>query len=483
LNVIVIMLDSLRPDHVGYYGNPWIRTPNIDSFAREATVFERAYAEGLPTLPVRTALFTGRYTLPYKGWGPLELSEVTLAEVLWDRGYRTVFVSDTYHLHKPGMGYSRGFDTVIWIRGQEADPYIVDPNIKVDLSKWHEKNYYAKGPYASSPYHSIKAFVQYLKNRHWWREEKDHFVARVMRTAANILEDMVNSGIRDKIFIWIDSFDPHEPWDPPEKYYRLYAPPEYNDKPIIFPSRHFAEEYTDLEIQHIRAQYAGEITLVDKWVGWFFNKVKELDLWDNSLIILLSDHGEPLGEHGIVRKVQPWPYEELARIVLMIRHPEGLGKGKRIRAFVETVDVMPTILDILGIKPDEKRSPWSVIPKMQGVSLKPLMEGEVDSVKPFAISGHYKRSLSIRDTEYTLYIWPTPGAEYQWGLGPIKYSVPKRKPELYRSAWQYIPPPPKDYDWRRDVPEKENLYEEEKEVARELELKLKSKMLTLLGYI
>ena len=68
MNLIVVMLDSLRPDHLGCYGNPWVRTPNIDEFSREAVVFERAYAEGLPTLPVRTALFTGRYTIMARGW-------------------------------------------------------------------------------------------------------------------------------------------------------------------------------------------------------------------------------------------------------------------------------------------------------------------------------------------------------------------------------------------------------------------------------
>ena len=480
MNVIVIMLDSLRPDHLGCYGNPWIETPNIDSFAKECAVFDRAYAEGMPTLPVRTALFTGRYTLPYKGWGPLELGDVTLAEVLWDKGYRTMFVSDTYHMHKPGMGYSRGFDIAIWIRGQEADPYITDPAVKVDLNRWHEKNYSVSPE--SSPYHGIKAFVQYLKNTHWWRNEENHFVARVMKTAAKLLEDSVNSGIHDKIFLWIDSFDPHEPWDPPREYYEKYAPPGYDGKPIIFPSMRFAEEYTLLEIQHIRAQYAGEVTLVDRWVGWFLDRVRELGLWENTLIILLSDHGEPLGEHGIVRKVYPWPYEELSKVVLMIRHPEGIGKGKRITSFAETVDVMPTILDFLDVKLGEKISPWSVEPKIQGTSLAPLIAGELDSVKPFAISGHYRRSLSIRDEEFTLYLWPTPGAEYQWGLGPIGRDSGKRKPELYKSAWNYIPPPPKDHNWKRDVPEKEDLYEEEKDIAKELELKLKNKLLSLLGY-
>ena len=384
-------------------------------------------------------------------------------------------------MHKPGMAYERGFDYVEWIRGQESDPYIVDPNVKVDLERWHHKNYSTEQYFGKSAEERKRLFIQYLKNTAHWKGEEDHFVVQVMKAGIRWLKKQVEKGRKDRLFLWLDSFDPHEPWDPPQEYYELYAPPGYEDKPITWGGGK-VKDFTDLEIQHIRAQYAGEVTLVDRWVGWFLDRVRELGLWENTLIILLSDHGEPLGEHGIVRKVYPWPYEELSKIVLMIRHPEGIGKGKRIKAFVETVDVMPTILDLLDVKLGEKISPWSVEPKVQGVSLAPLIAGELDSVKPFAISGHYRRSLSIRDEEFTLYLWPTPGAEYQWGLGPIGRDSDKRKPELYKSAWNYIPPPPKDYNWKRDVPEKEDLYEEEKDIAKELELKLKSKLLSLLGY-
>ena len=140
MNVIVIMLDTLRYDHLGCYNNTWIKTPNIDNFAKEAFLFNRAYAEGLPTLPARTALFTGMYTLPFRGWQRLEPDDITLAEILWDKGITSALITDTYHMHKPQMAYERGFDQVRFIRGQEMDPYIVD-NIQVDLSKWHEKNY------------------------------------------------------------------------------------------------------------------------------------------------------------------------------------------------------------------------------------------------------------------------------------------------------------------------------------------------------
>ena len=366
------------------------------------------------------------------------------------------------------MAYERGFDYVKFIRGQEADPYIVDPNVKVDLSKWHYKNYLTEI--------DKKLFIQYLKNRHDWKNEEDHFVAKVMKESMKWLEEQVKSGKRDKLFLWIDSFDPHEPWDPPEEYYKLYAPKEYNDLPIINPSiggkeGGFIKNFTELEVKHIRAQYAGEVTLVDKWVGIFLEKVKELELWDNSLIIIISDHGEPLGEHGIIRKVRPWPYEELSRIVLLIKPPLelGEGKGKRIKTFVQTPDLMPTILDILKI-PLEKRSLWSVTPKIQGKSLLPIITGETEELRDFAIAGHYRMSWSIRNEEYSLYLWPRTIFPYTFGT-TITEEKDKVNPELYKLKREYIPPKPQN--WRiGEQPERENIIEQEREIAKELELRL-----------
>jgi len=363
------------------------------------------------------------------------------------------------------MGYGRGFDTVIWIRGQEADPYVIN-DVSIDLSKWHEKNY----PIKSSKLHEQikREFIQYLKNTAHWKSEEDHFVAQVMKKSAKWLKEQIEEGRRDRLFLWVDSFDPHEPWDPPEEYYQLYAPPEYRGKPIIMGGG-TVKNFTDLEIQHIRAQYAGEITLVDKWIGWFFDKVMDLGLWENTLIILLSDHGEPLGEHGIIRKVQPWPYEELSKIALIVRHPEEMGKGEHIKSFVETVDIMPTILDFLGINKE-------IV--VDGKSLIALMMDKAEEIKEFAISGHYRRSWSIRNREFTLYIWPKSRIAFQQRSDIEE----KTKPELYRTDRDYVPPPPKNYDLRRDLPEKENIIEIEKDVAQELEVKLKTKMLSLLGY-
>lgn len=121
MNVIVIVAHSLRADHVGCYGGR-AKTPNIDRLAAEAMVFDEAYSENLPTLPCRTAWWTGRHLFPQRGWQHFEPSDLLLAEVLWNRGFASALITDVYHMHKPVYNCGRGFDTTVFVRGEETVP-------------------------------------------------------------------------------------------------------------------------------------------------------------------------------------------------------------------------------------------------------------------------------------------------------------------------------------------------------------------------
>ena len=136
MNIVLVILDTLRADYLGCYGNVWIRTPHMDRLASESVVFDEAYAEGCPTLQARRALWTGRRTFPFAdhkvvpgdalnlqpGWMPLHNEDVCLSEMLRDDGYLTTYITDTPHIFKPGMNYHRGFMTYEFIRGQSGDP-------------------------------------------------------------------------------------------------------------------------------------------------------------------------------------------------------------------------------------------------------------------------------------------------------------------------------------------------------------------------
>jgi len=423
VNVIVIVNDSLRVDHVGAYGNTWIKTPNLDKFARESAVFDWAYSEGLPTLPTRTAMFTGRYTFPFRGWQRLEPTDVVLAEVLWDQGYTSALITDVYHLHKPGMAYERGFDYVQFIRGQENDPYVTE-DMEVDVDKYYKSD--GKDT-------RIRAqMVQYLKNIAHWKTDEDHFVAQVVKAGIKWLEEQQK---KDNLFLWLDCFDPHEPWDPCPPFDTMYTDPNYKGKWITQPIPGECEGYlTDEEVNHIFKLYAGEVTLCDKWVGIFLDRLREMGLFENSLIIHTTDHGEPFNDHGIIRKAKPYPYEELVHIPFMIRHPEGIGVGKRFDPIIETCDIMPTILDFLNIKSK---------PRMHGESILPIIKGEKEKIRDYAYVGHFRQSWRISNQEWCYIMW----------------LAGNRENELY--------------NLKEDPKEQKNIIAEHKDLANEMELNIR----------
>jgi len=238
---------------------------------------------------------------------------------------------------------------------------------------------------------AVKAqLTQYLRNIHDWQGEEDTFVARTLMEGIKWLEEQK---LRDNLFLWLDCFDPHEPWDPPPPYNRMYTDPNYKGKDIIHPIPGWVEGYlTPEELNHIQMLYAGKVTLCDHWLGIFLEKVREMGLYDNSLIIFTTDHGAPFGEHGYIKKAQPGLYEYLVHIPLIIRHPEGIGAGKRFDAIIETTEIFPTILDFLNVHQPAR---------IHGRSLIPLMSGEVDSIRDYAYMGYFKQSWRINDREWS----------------------------------------------------------------------------------
>ena len=391
MNVVLIIIDSLRKDHVGAYGNSWIKTPSLDAFARESLRFTRAYPESLPTICARRAIHTGFRTFPYKdrpseqrhapayGWLPIPREQATLAETLEARGYQTMLVTDTYHQFRPPMDFNRGFDTYHWIRGQEKDHY--RPILPASDEEIRER-YLLHGE-------ALKA-RQYLANTRGRETEEDWFAPRVFLRATEFLEA---ASKREPFFLVVDNYDPHEPWDPPEKYTSLYYPGGY-DGPEPFTTIYGRDDYlTERQLQRMRALYAGEVTMVDRWLGHFLDRMDELDLFENTLLILLSDHGHALGEHGYTGKPHYALWPELTDIVFMIRHPEGKGAGETSDYYASTHDVAPTILGFLGVEP---RSP------MEGQDLSVLLEGREPEQRPHFTLG-YSEFAWARDEGYAMF--------------------------------------------------------------------------------
>ena len=438
-NVIVLMLDSFRWDHCSAYGNSAIETPNLKRFADESTFFTHAYPEGLPTVPVRTSLHTGRFTYPFRRWQVLYPQDhPLLSEILWSEGFRSSLISDVYHLHKPSYAFDRGFDEVVWIRGQESDPFVVDPTIRaaVDIESHHKR----RGPEDAAGVEQVRT---YLANRHDWKGEDDHFTPRVINRALDWLR---GHDRKENLFLWIDNFCPHEPWDPPDAWLKKAAPDfDFSGKKLICPTPGDAEGYlTAEEVQNSLDLYRGVAMFVDHWVGHFFDELKRMGLYENSLIILATDHGEPFADHGIVRKARPWPYEELARTFLMIRDPSGDGTPK-VDSYVQLTDMTATILEYLSLdKPAH----------MTSESLWPLIRNQEEKIRDEAVCCHYNASVSILHDEWKYIHWIGENAVQARGS-----NLTKSEPELY--------------NLREDIGERNNLFAAEPDRAEDMDRRMR----------
>jgi len=388
MNLIVIMLDSFRQDHISFYnkGKPTFegvepcKTPNIDGFAEECIVFENTYPSGLPTIPVRSELMTGQDTLPFRPWEPLSSRDVTVADILRQEGYVCGLISDTYHYRAPGMNLHKSFHAYRWIRGQEYDPYASNPSRR-SLDDYVNKNY---------PEVWRRRVHQFLANTDDFVKEEDWFPAKVVNEAVDWLR---KNRVHKKVFLWIDSFDPHEPWDPPKRFDK-YTDPSYTGPRLILPMGGEASKWARQdETQHIRGLYAGEASFVDHCLGLLFKELKDLGYYDDSLIILLADHGHPLADHGKFLKGTDRLYNELLKLPFMVRMPKG-EKARRTKTIVQFPDVLPTILEMLELRNNTA--------SMHGRSFLPVLENETDEHRKAVIVGYHEGAdRCIRDLEWS----------------------------------------------------------------------------------
>jgi len=335
----------------------------MDGLAKEGVLFTKAFPEALPTLPVRRAMHTGQRTFPNRdyvprkgdnvkipGWEPIPEAHVTISEILRKEGYLTALFSSTYHMFKPSMNFHRGFDSWEWIRGQESDRF--RPPLRGEVENL--KNLPCDLAYGCVG-HSLRWC---LANMQGWRDEADWFPARTFGAAIDWLED--NRGV-EKFFLVVDEFDPHEPWNAPRNLLELYFDvARYGGRRII-DTKTGAFNFLEGELEYTRAQYAGEVTLVDKYVGKLLGRIKELGLWENTLVVLTSDHGHPIMEHGILHKAASCLYPELMDSVFIVYHPEREYAGKVCDSFVGHQDIPPTILALIGLSspvPMDGKNVW-----------------------------------------------------------------------------------------------------------------------------
>ena len=428
MNIVLIVTDSFRRDHLGCYGNRWIHTPHLDRFAAQSLRFRNYYPANLPTVPNRLDLMTGRFTYTYAAWEPMPADEVPLAEILGREGYTSMHIADTPHALTGSMNYYRGFTAWDLIRGQECDRWWTDDaetKLPCDPSK-------LRG--------GARGLRQHLRNASMWKSEDDTFVAQTMRRASTWLEKNCQ---QKKWFLSVDTFDPHEPWLAPRPYVDLYDP-GYTGERVLYPRYRRADYLTARELQHMRAAYAAEVTLVDRWIGHLLAKIESLRLMNDTAIFITADHGFYLGDHGLTGKLfqeagekrTMHMYEPLVATPLLAWAP-GCAAGKAPAALCSTPDLTATILDLCGVAPH---------PRVQGKSLRPILKGQSARCRPFTVSTFGFPSGTPTSS-------PGVGtAVLNDGRYTYLYGGTDDKPELY--------------DVRNDPDQKKNLLPREKARAR-----------------
>jgi arylsulfatase A-like enzyme len=402
MNVIVICSDTFRQDHLGFLKKQPVHTPYLDRLASESAVFPDFWLCSFPTLVNRIEVFSGRYTFPLFNWGPLPYQYPVLSEVFKRHGFTTALFADNMHMMREGWGFGRGFDFVRNVPGQMHDKFQPESAPMIELPCPEEK--------IGVPRNRLD---RYRRNAYWYRQQGTNTTATLFRSVMEWFDQP-----RDKFFMWVDAFDPHEPWDAPAEFLKPYPRNKKGDA-VFWPKAGYASEYSDADVENMRTLYKAEVTQVDYWVGNLLARLRDKRLLDNTAIIFCSDHGTYFGEHGLIGKPVKIGkltaiYEELGHLPMILRHPEGLGAGKTMPGIGQPPDIFATALDLAGIP----RVPWA-----QGNSLVPRLRGET-SPQRFAVGGYHPHKgrvscVSVWTQEWCLMYSPTDGLN-----GSELYHVP-----------------------------------------------------------
>ena len=371
-NVLLVTLDTVRADRLGCYGNASIDTPHLDALAADATLFENAFSPVPSTLPSHCSIMTGRYPMAHgvhdNGVYVLEDEAVTLAELLSAMGMRTAaFVS----------------------------AFVLDAQFRLDQGFAHYDADVDQPLLPQRPEIPAEA----PEGRRRWLSQ---LATAYQRPAGAVTERAIAWVARNggsPFFLWVHYFDAHQPYAAPAPWTTRYDP--HYEGPLdgsratyrrVRSGERDTGESRDWsrEDRHMVARYDGELGYLDSQLGRLFAALREAGHWRETLVVVVADHGESFGEHG----VQYWEhnstvFDDVLRVPLLIRRPDGVGRGRRVAGLVRTIDVAPTVLDWLGASPPEG---------MQGVSLLGLTgDGDVEAPGEIVVEALRGRQINPRD--------------------------------------------------------------------------------------
>ena len=353
-NVLLITIDTLRPDHLGCYGSRNVETETLDALAEEGILFETALTCIPYTLPSHTSIMTSLYP---ESHGVLmnvnyqvPADRLTLAEVLSRSGYQTAaFVSSAVLASRRGL--DQGFDLY---DDEAVSVYLTLPE-------------FLGGLRPTVPRHDL-----------YWRKIFPKWVYRLESSyrRAQFTTDRAVGWLHDRrrddrpFFLWIHYYDPHIPLDPPEPYSAMYSLPEETRRAIRAKEDSLVLHGPKWEIMRKMPDpslYDGEVTYTDHQLGRLIRALEEEHLTEHTLIVAAADHGEHLTEHNYFGHSMLL-YRPSVDIPLIISHRGSLPAGVRVRSLARSIDIAPTVLDYLGLPIPESMEGRSLLPDIRGAT-------------------------------------------------------------------------------------------------------------------
>ena len=401
MRTIFVIFDSLNRLALGAYGGTSVATPNFDRFAKKSVTFDKHYVGSLPCMPARRDMHTGRLNFTHRNWGPLEPFDESFARILSNNSVYTHLISD--HLHyfeNGGWGYANAFDSWDFVRGQEYDALevLVRPPVERLRERFDARQYpldrlptqgaITRGNTENAPFKRLRGAIttEALKN------EDDFPTAQCFSKAFAFLDN--NRG-EDNWFLQLECFDPHEPFVAPDRFKAAYDR-GYNGKILDWPLYEECKS-TPEEIAAIRGNYAALVAMCDEYFGRLLDYFDAHDLWKDTALVLTTDHGFLLSEHEWWGKNRMPYYEEISHIPMMIWHPEhGPQSGTRRQSLTQTIDLMPTFLDLHGC---------AIPSTVTGSSLLPMLSEDTPN-RTSQIFGMFAGPVGITDGTYAYYRYP-----------------------------------------------------------------------------
>jgi arylsulfatase A-like enzyme len=406
MRTIFVLFDSLNRLALGAYGGTAVKTPNFDRFAAMGVTFDRHYVGSMPCMPARRDMHTGRLNFMHRSWGPMEPYDTSFVRMLGKAGVYSHLITDHLHYFEDGgHGFHTRFSSYDFVRGQEYDPWVarVSPSMERIRERFDERHYD----------HTAKR-LQHAVNCERIVEEADFPGARCFASAFDFLD---HNRTADDWFLMLECFDPHEPFHAPERF-RAEYPTGYNGKVLDWPHYERVVE-SEEEIAEIRANYAALVAMCDDYFGRLLDYLDRNDMWKDTCVVLSTDHGFMLSEHGWWGKCRMPYYEEISHIPLIVRHPDHADQaGTRRAALTQTTDLMPTFLDLYGLQPPAETRGHSLMPTLR----------DGTPVRDAAVFGLFGGPIGVTDGEAVLYHYPPDIA----GDGLVEYTlVPNHMTDVF----------------------------------------------------